>query len=160
MTGPACPHAASGCNYPEGDCADLCRRLDTFVTLTNAKAEKSYFAGVDTRPRWVADLRHAEAYTEKGATNLAAAFNRVLGGNYCSTEGARKWRLETEVERIVVSLSAGTEVLEETPGRVSVHLWSRTYRSSFQEYCDDPASLDKLARLLQDAAARMRLLQK
>lgn len=39
MTGPACAHAASGCNYPEGECAGLCvQRRPGLSVIEQAKS--------------------------------------------------------------------------------------------------------------------------
>lgn len=88
MTGPACPHAASGCNYPEGDCADLCRRLDTLVVRQLASGPV-YFTASGGAPRWVSRPELAEAFPARAAANLANVFARLEGPHFSTTSAPR-----------------------------------------------------------------------
>lgn len=88
MTGPACPHAASGCNYPEGDCADLCRRLDTLV-VRQLHSGRVYFTATNGAPRWVSRPELAEAFSARAAANLAEVFGRIEGPHFSTTPAPR-----------------------------------------------------------------------
>lgn len=87
MTRTACPHAASGCNYPEGECANLCRQLDTLVVRQLATGPV-YFSATNGVPRWVSKREDAEALSRRAAGGLAAAFTRLEGPHF-GTEPAQ-----------------------------------------------------------------------
>lgn len=55
-----------------------------------------------------------------------------------------------------VSFTARFPVGEEMPHRATLCINSRTYRSSVQEYFDDPASVQAVAEMLMQLAAAMK----
>lgn len=88
MSAAPCPHAASGCNYPEGDCADLCRRLDTLV-VRELGGRKIYFTALNGTPRWVSHPIYAERFSAQGAANLAKVFARLEGPHFSTMPAPR-----------------------------------------------------------------------
>lgn len=87
MTPYRCPHTASGCSYPEGECLGLCMPrpstprplLDSVIARTMPGDRQVFFTASHGFPRWVSDVRFAERYTPRGALSMADALVRFDG---------------------------------------------------------------------------------
>lgn len=90
MTRAACPHAASGCNYPEGDCAGLCVRPDTLVVKQVRPEVAVYLTSAQGCPRWVSRPELGQAFPEQVAANLAQVLSSIHGPHFRTQPAARQ----------------------------------------------------------------------